>query len=95
MTYNLSSIMRRAWEIVRGANVARFGLKLILRNALRTAWAEAKQAVALARSAPVTSGAVARIATEIRLIESKERLFSADWARLDRLNDELRQAVAA
>ena len=47
-TYNRTAIMTHTWEIVRKANVAKFGLRFILARALKAAWSEAKHAVAMA-----------------------------------------------
>lgn len=86
MTYDRRQIMQRAWEIIRAANVARFGLAVIRRNALRTAWAEAKAKVrALRAAASVAVRLADPVAREILEIETRERLTSAQFARLSEL----------
>lgn len=86
MSYDLRQIMIRAWEIIRKANVARFGLAFVRRNALRTAWAEAK---ALVRAARAAAAGVVKLADpverEILDIETRERLSSGQFARLSEL----------
>ncbi len=49
-TFDCTAIMHHACEIVRRANVARFGLWTILCRALRTAWSEAKHKLAIAQA---------------------------------------------
>lgn len=93
MTYDRTAIMQAAWAIVRRADVARHGLRLILRNAMRTAWARAKAAVREARWAaeavkPRTEAD--RIRDAIRDMECKDRLTAPDWRHLDALRAELR-----
>ena len=41
-TYDRKAIMTAAWEIVRKANVALYGFRVIMRRALKAAWANAK-----------------------------------------------------
>lgn len=76
--FNKSEIMKAAWVLVRRANVARFGLRAVLRNALRTVWAKVKAEASEAARRPMTD-AQARIWT----IESKDiRLTSGDYAEI-------------
>lgn len=99
MTFDRSAIMKAAWVIVRNANVARFGLRFVLRNALRQAWNDAKSAVRAARWAAEREAEAARPQTEadrireaIWVLECKDRLYGADWQYLDQLRAELRAA---
>lgn len=79
MTYDRRAIMHAAWGRVRKANRARFPLRVILRNALRGAWMEAKQEAARAAQ-PVSSADM-----QILCIECKERLAAADLREIERL----------
>lgn len=99
MTYDRTAILKAAWAIVRGADVARYGLRLILRNALRCAWSDAKRAVAEARRQAEALARAARprteaerIAEEILCLECKDRLSPSDWQTLASLRTALRIA---
>ncbi|MDF0603890.1 hypothetical protein P1J78_24560, partial [Psychromarinibacter sp. C21-152] len=83
MTYDRSAIMRRAWEIIRKADVARFGLNVIKRNALRAAWQEAKFAAEDAAARPVAELSAAE--KELVCIENKNRQTDADQRRMEEL----------
>lgn len=96
MTYDRAAIMKAAWVIVRGADVARFGLRTILRNALRFAWTQAKRAAAEARrraeaARPCTEAD--RIRDAILALECKDRLSLSDLRELDRLRTDLGAAI--
>lgn len=102
MTYDRAAILKAAWAIVRGADVARYGLRLILRNALRCAWSDAKRAVAEARRQAEALARAARpraqadrIAEEILCLECKDRLSPSDWAALDAMRADLRRVTYA
>ncbi|MEM6890770.1 MAG: hypothetical protein AAF636_21945 [Pseudomonadota bacterium] len=84
MTYNLSSIMRRAWEIVR-SKFGGFVTRSILRLALKDAWREAKDALKRATE----SEEVRKLNDAILCIECKNRLLEADYAEMKRLRSEL------
>lgn len=76
--FNRSEIMKAAWVLVRRANVARFGLRTVLRNALRRVWAKAKAEAAEAARRPMTE-----VQARIWMIESKDtRLTGADYAEI-------------
>ena len=95
--FNRSEIMQSAWVRVRKANVARFGLRIVLRNALRAAWNEAKQALRMARLAAAQAlpkGEAARIRHAIYLLECKDRWGQADYRRHDELTADLWRAAA-
>lgn len=81
MTYDRSAIMKAAWVRVRRADRSRFPLRVILRNAMRTAWAEAKLAAMLADGPRLVS----TLAAQIAAIESKDYLTRADWRELEAL----------
>ncbi|MFT6675922.1 MAG: hypothetical protein ACJAVM_002119 [Sulfitobacter sp.] len=94
-TYDLTAIMQDAWARVRKSNVAKFGLRFILRNALRAAWSEAKHQWAMARleaQAASESPEVRRIKTAITEIEGKNRWSQQDYARRGVLRAALRAA---
>ena len=77
MTYNLSSIMTRAWEILR----SNFGGKVTrhkLRMALEDAWAEAKAALKRA----MESDEVRQLKDAILCIECKSRLTQQNHEEL-------------
>ncbi|MEM6890897.1 MAG: hypothetical protein AAF636_22585 [Pseudomonadota bacterium] len=82
--YNLSSIMRRAWEIVR-SKFGGFVTRSTLRLALKDAWREAKDALKRATE----SAEVRRLKDAILRIECKSRLSEADYAEMKRLRSEL------
>ncbi len=95
MTFNKSEIMTRAWAIARKADVAKHGLRLILRNALRTAWSEAKYAVEAtkrAARAALPRTPADKIREAILVLDCKTRWTQADYARHSDLNHELRAA---
>ncbi|MFG6511850.1 MULTISPECIES: hypothetical protein [unclassified Sulfitobacter] len=94
-TYDRKAIMTAAWEIVRKANVALYGFRVIMRRALKAAWANAKHERAMeARQAKQeqASPAVARIQGAIDALEGKERWAQADYARIGVLRAALRAA---
>lgn len=93
--FNRTAIMTHAWEIVRRANVALYGLRTILRRALRAAWSEAKHKLAMARAeqqAQTHSPEVARTRDAIAALEGKDRWTQADYARIGVLRAALRAA---
>ena len=93
--FNKSQIMNRAWELVRKANVAKFGLRRILRNAMRTAWNEAKYAVAAAKRAVLAAlprTEADNIRETILVLECKDRWTDADHSRYGALMQDLRAA---
>lgn len=95
-TYNRTAIMTHAWGIVRRANVAKFGLRIILRRALRAAWGDAKhnRAMMLAEIQAASEGPeVARTRRAIAALEGKDRWTQADYARIGVLRAALRAAV--
>jgi hypothetical protein len=80
--FNKSQIMNRAWELVRKANIAKFGLSL--RRAMRTAWNDAKYAVAAAKRAALAALPRTRaddIRETILVLECKDRWTQADRTR--------------
>ena len=80
--FNKSAIMKRAWEIIRKADLARFGLRFILRNALRKAWQEAKDVI---RSAKFRAYLDANpIDPELARLEAKDRWTREDYAEVHR-----------
>ena len=95
MTYNRKAIMTAAWEIVRKANVALYGFRVIMRRALKAAWANAKHARAmevLRSKHEQASPEVIRIQNAIAALESKDRWTQPDYARIDVLHAALRAA---
>lgn len=85
--FDRAAIMRDAWRMVRKADVSRFPLRLLLRNALRTAWTKAKTDAfyTFDRLRRVTSSEIAAM-----IIESKDApLTSAEVAELRRLRREV------
>ncbi|WP_425051519.1 hypothetical protein [Psychromarinibacter sp. S121] len=89
MTYNRSAIMRRAWEIIRKADVARHGLSLIKSRALSAAWREAKAEAKYAAARPVADLSTAE--RELVTLENQRTPMTADLRRMDAL----REIVAA
>lgn len=94
-TYNRRAIMLKAWETVRKADRTRFSLPLLLSRALRSAWAEARNALAMAeyvthRAKPQTQAD--RIRAAMRDLENKDRWTRADYARMDALRADLMTA---
>ncbi len=79
--FNKSEIMKRAWEIVRKADVRRYGLRLILRNALRTAWHEAKQRVADEARLHAPKVALTAAQVELERLHNKTRWTPVDYCR--------------
>lgn len=76
--FNKSEIMKAAWVLVRRANVAKFGLRTVLRNALRNVWRKAKAEAQLAAMRPLSE-----TAAKIWVIESKDvRLTAADYREI-------------
>ncbi|MFG6634533.1 hypothetical protein ACGYJ8_01145 [Sulfitobacter sp. 1A12126] len=95
MTYNRKAIMTAAWEIVRKANVALYGFRVIMRRALKAAWANAKHERAMeARQAKQAKASpeVVRIQDEIAVLESKTHWEQPDYARIGVLRAALRAA---
>jgi hypothetical protein len=95
MTYNRKAIMNAAWEIVRKANVALYGFRVIMRRALKAAWANAKHERAMeARQAKQAKASpeVSRIQNEIVILESKTHWEQPDYARIGVLRAALRAA---
>lgn len=66
-SFDLSAIMRRAWEIVKAGPGWRKHLAVRLKYALQDAWAEAKRALASPKCGPE------RIRDEITALEAKDR----------------------
>ncbi|WP_028955719.1 hypothetical protein [Sulfitobacter sp. 20_GPM-1509m] len=94
-TFNRTAIMSHAWEIVRRANVELYGLRTILRRALRAAWSEAKHKLAIGQveqQAKAQSPEVARTREAIAALEGKDRWTQADYARIGVLRAALRAA---
>lgn len=93
--YNRKAIMTAAWEIVRKANVAVYGFRVIMRRALKAAWANAKHERAMeARQAKQAKASpeVVRIQDEIAVLESKTHWEQPDYARIGVLRAALRAA---
>lgn len=93
--FNKSQIINRAWELLRKANIAKFGLRLSLRRAMRTAWNEAKYAVAAAKRAAMAALPRTRaddIRETILVLECKDRWTQANHARYSALMQDLRAA---
>jgi len=105
--YDRKAIMTAAWEIVRKANVALYGFRVIMRRALKAAWANAKHRrtmEALREKQEQASPQVSQIHEAIAALEGKERWAQADYARIGVLraalrsaqqNDQVRQTVPA
>jgi hypothetical protein len=94
-TYNRKAIMTAAWEIVRKANVALYGFRVIMRRALKAAWANAKHERAmdaLREKQEQASPEVVRIQSEIAILESKTHWEQPDYARIGVLRAALRAA---
>ncbi len=92
-TFDRTAIMHHAWEIVRRANVAKFGLWTILSRALRAAWSEAKHkhaAALIEAKAKTQSPEVTRTREAIAALEGKDRWTQADYARIGVLRAALR-----
>ena len=84
MTYNLSAIMTRAWEIYR----TRFALtpnRAAFRMSLKSAWSEAKRAL----REKLESAEVRRLRENILAIECKTFLSDDDRTKLAQLKAEL------
>lgn len=89
--FNKSQIMNRAWELVHKANIGKFGL----RRAMRTAWNDAKYAVAAAKRAALAALPRTRaddIRETILVLECKDRWTQADHTRYCELIQDLRAA---
>lgn len=86
--YDRAAIMRAAWEMVRTADLTQFNLRLLLKNALRTAWQAAKTAAFYA------AGRARRMESaeyRVRIIESSKTFpSSADIAEIYRIRAEAR-----
>ncbi|UWR37695.1 hypothetical protein [Sulfitobacter sp. W074] len=95
MTYNRKAIMTAAWEIVRKANVALYGFRVIMRRALKAAWSNAKHERAMnarQEKQKLASPEVTRIQNEIAILESKTHWEQPDYARIGVLRAALRAA---
>ena len=93
--YNRKAIMTAAWEIVRKANIALHGFRTIMRRALKAAWANAKHERAMEarqEKQEQASPEVARIQSEIAILESKTHWEQPDDARIGVLRAALRAA---
>jgi len=91
--YDFKAIMTAAWEFVRKANVALYGLRTIMRRALKAAWANAKHERAMKErqeKQEQASPEVIRIQNEIAIVESKTHLEQPDYARIGVLRAALR-----
>jgi len=87
--------MTAAWEIVRKANVALYGFRVIMRRALKAAWANAKHERAMEarqETQEQASPEVIRIQSEIAILESKTHWEQPDYARIGVLRAALRAA---
>jgi hypothetical protein len=96
--YDRKAIMTAAWEIVRKANVALYGFRVIMRRALKAAWANAKHSrtmEALQEKQQQSSPEVSRIQESIAALEGKERWAQTDYARIGVLRAALTSAVNA
>ncbi|HCQ59818.1 MAG TPA: hypothetical protein DIU10_18250 [Sulfitobacter sp.] len=94
-TYNRKAIMTAAWAIVRKANIASHGFRLIMRRALKAAWANAKHERAMEarqEKQEQASPEVLRIQSEITILESKTHWEQPDYARIGVLRAALRVA---
>lgn len=94
-TYDRRAIMLDAWASVRKADLTRFSLRHVLRNALRRAWSDAKYAAAAAARAAKAQDTTeaGRIRAAIDLLENKDRWTAADHAKADKLRAELARAT--
>ena len=93
--YDRKAIMIAAGEIVRKANVALYGFRVIMRRALKAAWANAKHSrimEALREKQEQASPQVSRIQESIAALEGKERWAQTDYARIGVLRAALRAA---
>ena len=81
--FDKAAIMKRAWEIVRKADVAKFGLRFILRNALRTAWREAKDVIRAAKFRAYLDANPVNL--ELARLEAKDRWRAEDYDEARRL----------
>ncbi|MFG6625014.1 hypothetical protein [Sulfitobacter sp. 1A12056] len=93
--YNRKAIMIAAWEIVRKAKVALYGFRVIMRRALKAAWANAKHERAMEarqEKQEQASPEVTRIQSEIAILESKTHWEQPDYARIGVLRAALRAA---
>lgn len=105
MAIDRAKIMKDAWTIARrfAGNRETWGQRLS--RALKSVWWDYKQAAreaarqeayraaqraAFAAAAP---RAASEIAMDIRMIESKDRLFQADWQALQALRTEMQAAA--
>ena len=95
--YNRKAIMTAAWEIVRKANVALYGFRVIMRRALKAAWANAKHERAMRarqEKQKQASPEVLRIQSEIAILESKTHWAQPDYARIGVLRAALRAVLS-
>ncbi|UWR30178.1 hypothetical protein K3758_01130 [Sulfitobacter sp. W002] len=93
--YNRKAIMTAAWEIVRKANVALYGFRVIMRRALKVAWSNTKHERAMEarqEKQALASPEVIRIQSEIATLESKSHWEQPDYARIGVLRAALRAA---
>jgi len=87
MTYDLSNIMRRAWELIRRVDFTRVSLSVAKANCLRTAWREAKEEAARAEALSVSS--LSPTERALITLENKSRLNEADHRRIAELRAEV------
>lgn len=93
--FNKSEIMKAAWEMVRNADTAKYGLRRILRRCLRRAWSDAKYAIAAAKRAALATllrTEVDNIREAILVLDCKDRWTQTNYARHDALYQQLRAA---
>jgi len=96
MTIDRKEVFRLAWAWAKqdlwAARAPASALRGYFRAALVRAWADVK-----ARAARRAAAAAVRPASEIRAdiitLECKDRLYGADWSRLNALHVELRAAA--
>ena len=96
MPFNKREIMLQAWDTVRRANRDVVPLRVLLRNALRSAWAAVKSAAWAARQAArdaAMSPEVRELRVALVALEAKDRWTQADYARAAALRSEPREAA--
>lgn len=88
--------MLAAWAAVRRADRSRFPLRVLLRNALRSAWAAAKSAAWEAEQATrdaLQSPGTRKLRLALAALEAKDRWTQADYARAATLRSDLGRAA--
>jgi hypothetical protein len=100
MTYNRKQIMTLAWAWARqdlwSLRLPASHLRRLFNDALRRAWAEAKEkARQFSDTVKGPSRPAEQIQREILILECKDRLCWQDFQRLDALNRELNAAPIA